>query len=378
MKTLTRALAISLLTCAVPAQEQKPLFKVEINNITKIHGTMNNRVQGFGLVTGLKGQGAGGGVSRQALANAIRRSGLNVTESQLSSGNVAIVSVTAVIPPFSHVGQEVPVQVQVVTDATSLEGGMLLQTELKFMDQAESVVYVTASGTISTGGISAIGSNATLTVNNPTTGVIPNGGNVIRAVPTDYLTEDGNLELLIKDPSLRTANNIVRRINTVLDQTGFQAMIIDPALVRITLPQAHKNKDTAIEILSQIGKERVEVHHPSKVVINTNTLTVIAGRGVQISPCVVNVGGLTVSVIEDEEVSQPLPGYNKGTTEIVNRTSIEVIRKSNDLKGLTNGGATVDELMGNLKALDLNPLELIEVFKALDDGGFLHAPLVVN
>lgn len=378
MKILSTTIACSLLACAITAQEAKPLFKVPISNITKIHGTMNNRVQGFGLVTGLKGQGAGGGVSRQALANAIRRYGLNVTESQLSSGNVAIVSVTATIEPFSHVGQEVAVQVQVVTDATSLEGGMLLQTDLKFMDQAASVVYVTASGTISTGGISAVGANANFTVNNPTTGTIPNGGNVIRAVPTDYLTEDGNLELLIKDPSLRTASNIVKRINSVLEETGITAMIIDPALIRISLPQLQKNNDTAIHVLSQIGDEKVAVHHPSKVVINTNTLTVIAGRGVQISPCVVNVGGLTVSVIEDEEVSQPLPGYNKGTTEIVNRTSIEVLRKSSNLGALTNGGATVDELMGNLKALDLNPLELIEVFKALDDGGFLHAPLVVH
>ena len=112
--------------------------------------------------------------------------------------------------------------------------------------------------------------------------------------------------------------------------------------------------------------------------INTNTLTVIAGRGVQISPCVVNVGGLTVSVIEDQEVSQPLPGFNRGRTEIVNRTTIEVSQRNNEIKSLANGGATVDELMGNLKALDLNPLELIEVFKALDDGGFLHAPLIVN
>ena len=96
-----------LLASAAPAQSAKPLFKVPIRNITKIAGTMNNMVQGFGLVTGLKGNGAKGGVSRRALSNAIKRFGINITEAQITSGNVAIVSVEAYLPPFSHIGGEV-------------------------------------------------------------------------------------------------------------------------------------------------------------------------------------------------------------------------------------------------------------------------------
>jgi len=379
MKTLSTLIVIAwLLSAAAPAQANRALFKVPIRNITKIAGTMNNMVHGFGLVTGLNGNGAKGGVSRRALANAIKRYGINITESQITSGNVAIVSVEAYLTPFSHVGAEIPVYVQVITDATSLEGGMLLPTELKFMDQAESQVYATASGIVSTGGVFAGGDNARITLNNPTTGMILNGGNVVREVVADYLTEEGHLELLLKDPDLETATNIVQRINAVLENSGAKALVLDPALVRITLPKDLQTRHSALKILAQINVERVEVHHPSKIVINTNTLTIVAGLGVQISPSVVQVGGLTISVIEDQEVSQPLPGFNQGRTEIVNRTHLEVTQSNGEIRALVNRGATVDELMSNLKALQLTPTQLIEVFKALDNGGFLHAPLIIR
>jgi len=379
MKTLNHTILIaSLLAATAAAQDGKPLFKVPIRNITKVAGTMNNMVQGFGLVTGLKGNGAKGGVSRRALANAIKRYGINVTENQITTGNVAIVSVEAYLTPFSHIGGELAVYVQVITDADSLEGGMLLPTELKFMDQAESEVYVTASGVISTGGVFAGGENAQTILNNPTTGMIPKGGNIVRAVSADYLTEDGNLELLLKDPDLKTATNIVNKINAILDKTGAKALVLDPALLRITLPKGLQTTSAALVILDQINDQRVAVHHPSKIVINTNTLTIVAGRGIQISPSVVQVGGLTISVIEDQEVSQPLPGINQGKTTVVNRTHLEVTQSDGQISPLSNGGATVDELMSNLKALQLTPTQLIEVFKALDNGGFLHAPLIVR
>ena len=42
------------------------------------------------------------------------------------------------------------------------------------------------------------------------------------------------------------------------------------------------------------------------------------------------------------------------------------------------GGATVGDLVANLKALALNPQELIEVFKHLKAIGYLHAELIAR
>ena len=50
---------------------------------------------------------------------------------------------------------------------------------------------------------------------------------------------------------------------------------------------------------------------------------------------------------------------------------------STELKKV-GGGATVAELLDNLKTLGLTPAQLVSVFQALDQGGFLHATLEVR
>jgi flagellar P-ring protein precursor FlgI len=103
---------------------------------------------------------------------------------------------------------------------------------------------------------------------------------------------------------------------------------------------------------------------------------VLAGEGVLISPCVVGLTDLTISIVDEEEVSQPAPLSN-GTSERVARTQIKVDTQSTDLKPVA-GGATVAELLQNLRALGLTPQQLVSVFQALDDGGYLHAQLEVR
>ena len=93
--------------------------------------------------------------------------------------------------------------------------------------------------------------------------------------------------------------------------------------------------------------------------------------------CVVALEDLTISVVSEDEVSQPLPGPNLGTTRVVNRTRIDVESAKTELQPVS-GGATVAELLGNLKALQLSPRQLIQVFEQLQEGGYLQAPLQVR
>ncbi len=364
---------------AAPAFAQDPVLKVPIRNITRLHGAMNNTITAIGLVTGLNKTGSGDRATRQAAANFIRRYNLNVTEADLTSGSVALVSVSAELPPFAHIGRTLDVQVKALGDAISLEGGYLEQVDLAYYDGPNSKVYAVAAGIVSTGGYAAQGVTASVARNNPTSGRVTGGGRVVEPLSPELLSEAGDLQLVLLHPSLRTAHNIVAGINRVLGDGGVRAFVQDEALVRITLPLDKRDRISILRSLGLIRDIKVAVEHPQKVIVHLDTGTIIAGAGVQISPCVVAMSDLTISVISEQDVSQPAPGIqNPGTTERVDRTLIDVTIQDRDPVALGGGGATVGELLENLKSLQLSPRQLIEVFKWLDRGGYLHAPLEVQ
>ena len=89
------------------------------------------------------------------------------------------------------------------------------------------------------------------------------------------------------------------------------------------------------------------------------------------------LSNLTITVVSQDEVVQPIAPFTKGETAIVGRTAIDVQRESSPVTAL-KGGATVGDLVANLKALALNPQELIEVFKHLKAIGYLHAELITR
>lgn len=375
---------LALLMALAPALAAQDLdadaMRVPIRNLTRLHGSMRNTLTGIGLVTGLRGTGSADEATRQATANFVRNFGLNITSKDLTSGSVALVSVSADLPAFAHTGMEIDVTVKTIGDATSLEGGVLENTPLVYFDGYKSQTYVTASGVVSTGGFGARSSTATVTRNNPTTGRITRGGRVVESLEPEYLSEAGDLELILRNPSMMTAQNITRAINRVLHNSGAHAIVRDEALVRITLPRDMQSRDGAIRTLGLVSGIPVAVENPSKIVIDPNTGLVIAGVGVHISPCVVTMSDLTISIIDEEDIIQPIPGigFNRGTTERVDRSHIDVEITDNEPRALAGGGATVAELLANLRALDLSARQLVEVFKSLDRGHFLHAPLEVR
>ena len=81
---------------------------------------------------------------------------LNVSETDLESKNVAMVAVTADLPAFARNGGRLYTQVACLGDATSLKGGILLQTPLVAADER---IYAVAQGSVSIGGFWCCGSN---------------------------------------------------------------------------------------------------------------------------------------------------------------------------------------------------------------------------
>lgn len=344
-----------------------------IRNITRLHNSMPHQLVGIGIVTGLANTGSSDRGTRQAILNVVRQLGLNLTIADVVGGTTSLVTLTCTLPPFSKQGQAIDVKCEVMTDSTSLRGGELLRAELKGVD---GQTYVVAQGALVVSGYTAGGATASVTKNTNTTGWVPNGGLVIREEPSSFYSESGALELQLLNPSPYNAASVAAGIKTTLDGTLAKVAAVDTALVRIELPEDERTDENAIRILNLIGNTRVAVENPAKVMIDQASGTVLAGEGVLISPCVVGLSDLTIAIVNEEEVSQP-NAFAQGETQRVGRSRVDVLDKSAPLSKL-GGGATVSELLGNLKTLGLTPPQLVSVFQALDQGGFLHATLEVR
>lgn len=363
-------------TAAVPPARSAAAttLTVPLQQVTRLHNSQPNILEGVGLVVGLNATGAGDVVSRTALQNFVRTHNLNVRESDLVTGAATLVHVAAELPAFSREGMTLDATVSGLGDATSLFGGTLVQAELRGVD---GKVYALAAGRVIVGGFTAAGKTAKVTRNHTTVGYVAKGARVVDELKSSFLSAAGHLELQLINPNEQTAVGIAARVREAVAALGCTAMAIDRGLVRIELPARSRTEAFALDVLTRIADLAVRVHNPATVVINEATGLVLAGEGVMISPCTVTLEDLTISVATEDEVVQPLPGINRGETAIVPRTQIDITTNRSDLKPV-RGGATVAELLENLKALELTPRQLVIVFQKLAENGYLQAELKVN
>ncbi len=357
----------------VQTAQGETVLSPRIRSITRLHNSMPHQLVGIGIVTGLANTGSSDRGTRQAILNIVRQLDLNLTIADVVGGTTALVTLTCSLPPFAKEGQALDVKVEVLSDCTSLRGGELLRAELKGVD---GQTYVVAQGALTVAGFTAAGTNASVQKNTNTTAWLENGGLVVREEHTSFFSESGALELQLLNPSAFNAASIAAGIRMALEGTSAKVSPVDTALVRIEMADDERTNENALRILNLVGGVRVQVENPTRILVDQTSGTVLAGEGVLISPCVVGLSDLTIAIVDEPDVSQPNP-LSTGTTETVSRTRIEVQTNSTELKKV-GGGATVAELLNNLKALGLTAPQLVAVFQALDQGGFLHATLEVR
>jgi flagellar P-ring protein precursor FlgI len=367
MKTLRNILTaicvIGMLAGAARAERLK--------DIVDIKGQRGNPLWGYGIVVGLQGTGDNSPVSRRALTNLLRRSGLVLDAEDLASKNVASVIVTAELGPFSRCGQSIQVTVSTIGSATSLSGGTLLMCPLT---GADGQVYAVAQGNLTVGGFAATGANASVSKNHPTVGRIANGAKVEREELADVV-ENGRITLLLKNADYTTAERIVKAVNGKFEGA---AKAVDAGTVRIDLPAKFEKSD-APKFIDAIGALEVEVDTPAVVVINERTGTIVVGEKVSISMVGISHGNLTIVTEEQEFVSQPnaLAG---GETETVNRTSIQAVEDKAGPGGTIHvvpRQVSVSDLARALNAMGLTPRDLVAIFEALREAGALQAELKI-
>ena len=344
-----------------------------IKDIVNIQGVRSNTLQGVGLVVGLANTGDSTLPSRQMLTNILRRSGLVFSSDDLKTGNIAIVSVTTELGPFSREGSRLDVDVSSIGDAKNLQGGTLLMTELY---GADGQVYAVARGTVFIGGWSATGENASITKNHPTVGRIPDGAVVEKtelATFVEHTTDGRFVTLNLKNVDFSTAENISQAVNNKYPNS---AVVADAGTVKVSIPSRIGSADIPGFIVD-ITQFEVAVDMPAIVVINERTGTIIVGENVGISAVAISQGSLIVKVKEQQLVSQPTAAFSEGaSTEVIDDTLLG-IEESNGYLVPVPRVVTVAELAKALNAIGATPRDLIAIFNALKKAGALQATLEI-
>ncbi len=344
-----------------------------IKDLATVQGVRSNQLVGYGLVVGLDGTGdqtSQAPFTTQSLKNWLAQLGVTVPPNvnpQLK--NVAAVSVHAMLPPFSKPGQTIDVTISSIGNAKSLRGGSLLVTPLRGLD---GQVYAIAQGNLVVNGFGASANDGSrVTVNVPTSGRVPNGATVERAVVANVGATD-SLTLGLRTADFTTATRVAERINKELG--GGVATAIDPVSVRVQAPVDPAQRVAFVSLLENLELEPGDA--PARVIINSRTGTVVIGSHVKVSPAAVAHGSLTVTIKEQLNVSQPNALSTGGQTTVTPDSAIDVDQKGSRMF-LFAPGVSLDEIVRAVNQVGAAPGDLVAILEALQQAGALRAELVV-
>lgn len=368
-----RRIALSLFCMAAvfgPARADQ----AALSGLGRFEGWRENPLVGYGLVVGLAGTGDSrrSFITRQTLGNIYGRLGLNVSEEDISSRNVAVVLVAATLPASANAGDRISVTVSSAGDARSLAGGTLLMTPLLGPDSEH---YAIAQGALLTGGYSFEANLNQEQRNFPTTARLEQGATIERSVDAALSIEDGELKFLLYDPSFATASRIAERVNAAFGSDLAWARGADEVRIR------YEGSDRGLTaFVAGIQGLRVEPDRVPRVVINERTGTVVAGADVTLSSVVISQGDLRVSVSSENYASQP--GFISGINENVSSLVITNTR----LTAVADPGTavtvfpntTIASLVEGLSAQGLDTRQVIAVLQAMKAAGALHAEIIVQ
>ena len=247
-------------TLATPAHAER------VKDLASVAGVRTNQLIGYGLVVGLDGTGdqtSQAPFTIQSIRTMLAKFGVTIPDNvnpQLK--NVAAVTVTADLPPFSKAGQTVDVTVASIGNAQSLRGGTLIMTPLR---GADGQVYAIAQGSMLVSGFGVSGKDGSrIAVNVPSGGRIPNGATVEREVGNQFGAEPFVM-LNLHTPDFSTASRLAAGIDGLLGAGTAEAL--DAVSVRVAAPQETGQRTAFLAVLEELEVQPGEA--PARVIVNS-------------------------------------------------------------------------------------------------------------
>ncbi|RLA83900.1 MAG: flagellar basal body P-ring protein FlgI [Epsilonproteobacteria bacterium] len=331
------------------------IYGQTIKDISNIVGIRENQLIGHGLVVGLAGTGDKSQFTMQSLQNLLRNSYIKIPASSIKSKNIATVMVTAVLPAFARQGDKLKLKISSIGDAKSIDGGLLLLTQLKGVD---GKVYALAQGTIM--------ANDKI----KTSGYIYEGAMVENEL--EYSLKDEKfitLSLLQQDAKI--ASLCEEKIN---DKFGKNiAVAYDTRTIEIAKP----DNMSIIRFISEVQNIKIESMMKKKVIIDPVKEIIIAGADITINPVTISRKNFTIRIkksnLDDKGWADPATniGVDIGDDVNIGQKAVEV-NVDNALVN-TKQQPTVSDLMRAMKTMKVNITEIIETIKMLDRLGAINA-----
>lgn len=369
------ALLCSLICAPTPAA-------VKLKDLSRVDGSQDVMILGYGLVVGLSGTGdsARSAATSQTMSNLLRDFGVQVPADSVNSRNVAMVVVTASLPPFVRVGDHLDVNVSSAGDATSLSGGTLLLTQLIGADR---VTYAIAQGPMSIGGFRFEQAGSLTQKNHATSGLIPEGAVIERSLTPTPLTTGGSIDLLLNEPDYTTAQAVCDVINRFVSEA--HASTVDAG--RISLNPGKLDSSGFVRLMATVENLTVEPSVKARVVVNERTGTIVAGGDVWISKVTVAEGDLRLTINQHYLVSQPDGVYlgglgggrgGRGGAHTVVVPEAELSVNEAQINSVNLPGATIEELVQGLRSIRASSRDVIAILQGIKRAGALHAELIIQ
>jgi flagellar P-ring protein precursor FlgI len=337
-KYIFQPLQLALFVILVFVIFSKAAEAARLKDIASIRGVRENQLVGYGIVVGLKGTGDGKNeYMGKSMVRMLDKMGVKLDGQDFSSKNVAAVILTGTMPAFGKAGNPIDITVSAIGDASSLQGGTLLQAPLR---AANEQVYAVAQGSVVIGGD---GKDMHLTA-----GRIPNGAIIERDMTADFATRK-MYRLNLINPDFTTAARSVLTINKELG--GHYASAKDSGTIDIVTPFAYENR--GVELLATIEAIEINPDMKARVVINEKTGTIVIGDKVKISKVAISHGSLSVKVGDGK----------KGSAD--------------EKVAVLDTGVSVGELVQSLNKLGVTPKDLITILQSIKAAGALHGELEV-
>jgi flagellar P-ring protein precursor FlgI len=236
---------------------------------------------------------------------------------------------------------------------------------------ADGQIYAMAQGSLAVGGLGAEGADGSkIVINVPSSGRIPDGATVERAVDTGFATSD-ELRFNLQKADFTTSERVAQAINARFG-TG-TARTLDGVSIGIKAPQGAEVRTAMMSDIENLTV--VSAEPPAKVIVNARTGTVVINSAVRVGPAAVTHGRLTVRIDEAPRVVQPAPLSN-GTTAVEQQSNVQVEEKANPMFMLAPGPKLAD-IVKAVNGIGASPADLVAILEALKEAGALKAELIV-
>lgn len=338
-----------------------------VQDLVRIKGQERNVLQGLGLVIGLPGTGdtsKDAFVAARPFAEWLGNLGDPVVslEELARADAFALVNVTMEVPPVgAREGDEFDIHVDKVFNATSLQGGRLVVSFLRppLPNASNPPVLAFGQGSVVIEG------------QNPCSGVVRRGGQMIADINTNPISRDGTLSLVIKPhyatfPVAAAITNAINQRFTLIEQ-GDIAIATNAQTILVRVPASDLSNPTQfLANLMLIPIDPSLIQTEARVVINERIGAIIVTANVEIGPVAIAHNGLSITSI----TPPPVPTTGNPQIETTPWASV-----STSVEG-SRATTRLDVLLNALKQFNVPVKDQISIVYELKKTGALHAEIV--